>query len=297
MKYLWITIFSLCGLSLQAQELPIQTLFWRSYYPLQPKMELVPLQPGVAADCRNFENFLLKQADEISEEDLDFSRTLPLAGQMQNTYEVDFEIKMTLSANKRSVRRFQPADFYTEGTFELVPSTLKDIRVPHKDGTLTGVSTRLGLKPTSIELIAEQGQWPLIKISGRDVVCDLLSNKLALTANAQARISLNQSDLHLLSRFYKEIEEKTSEIFANHAYGDYAKAALLGLSYSEIFERYEMNEVELKKNLKFLFESLFYPDSLRLNTNWVRSGNKNVIDFQPRKELGFAEVIMNVGSM
>ena len=92
MKKLIILITSVFSLALQANQKKLQTPFWRVSFNEQSEIELIPLQNGLVDDCQNYSSYLLAQAQTLSSEDLQFARTLPLAGQMKNTYEVDFQL-------------------------------------------------------------------------------------------------------------------------------------------------------------------------------------------------------------
>lgn len=298
MKITLILINFIFCQQIQAQQKLIQTPFWRGVYNEPQEIQIQALQPGLTEDCSRYAKFIITQAQGLTADDLEFARTLPLAGQMKNNYEVDFQFKKTQRFEKQTENPSLPPDFQiAEPIIDVDFSTLKDIVVPVKAGTFTEISRRLGLSETKVELVKNVSVGAgLIKLNSRDLVCDLLSNSLFLTAKANLQISLNEKDTEILSHFYSEVENRTSDIL-DGADNNFVKAALLGVSLSEIFEKSSLRDDDVKKNITFLFSSLFKPDSLDLSENWVRIENRNVINFQKGRPLGFGSVLLRMKAL
>ena len=289
-KIIFLTPF-LISMQLSAQTLPnvkkkIMGPFWETTYEEQQQIFMVPVQPGLAQDCADYARYILLEAQVLTAEDLNFARGLPLPGQMKNNYEVDFRPVQGLIPNKFSdIIKLRVPDFHIEDpVVEIDFSTIKDIQIPQKTGTFTDLSKKLGLGETKAE-------WAnnVLKITGRDLVCDLYRKNLVLEAKAQQQISLNASDSTTMQRFYGEIENRTFEI-KNSTENNYVKAAMLGYSYSELLKESGLEDDKIKKQLSFLISHLFNPDTMELNENWIPFENRLVIHFRKTLQAGYGPV-------
>ena len=294
MKKIILLINLLFSIELYAQSKIIQTPFWSSTYNDQQEIRMTLVQPGIAEDCRNYANFIIQQAKELTAEDLDFARNLPLKGQMKNNYEVEFRLAQLPKQNSQreiilNFSEYQVVDPILEVNF----LTLKNITLLSRAGTFADISRKLGLQETEIEIVKNNSVSIItIKIKGRDLVCDLLAKNTLLSAKAQVQLSLNAIDLKAMSKFYSEVENKTLEI-KNNTESDFLKAALLGYTYSELFDDRQATNEEMRKKIKFLFTRLFKSNSLELSENWVKSENKSTINYQKTMPLGFVSI--NIG--
>lgn len=204
-------------------------------------IKIFPVQNELVTDCKNYAEFLIANAADLTAENVQFARTLPLRGQMKDSFEADF----------------------TLGTIANVEiSNLQALTMRIKEGSLTKISTGLGLGLAPVEGYQHNNSFYL-KFRSRDQMCDLLSNKIDLTANAQMTVSLNENEAAFLKLFYDDINAATTAILAEND-NTFVKAALLGLAYTEIFRKHNLATTETKDNLVFLFNSVFKPGTLEL---------------------------------
>lgn len=290
MKKITFLILLICLYS-QAETKIIKTPFWMSSYNDQQEIEIEPVQSGITEDCKAYAEFIEQQSKQLTAEELEFSRTLPLAGQMKDNYEVNFRMKQTQMPNTLIANQLSFPNFQIDNPIvEVDLSTLKDVKALSKAGTFMGISKKLGLAEAEIELVKNNtNEIIAVKIKARDLACDLLSKNAALSASAQYQISLNAMDILSMNKFYSEIENKTFEII-NGTESNFIKAAMLGGAYSELFDRSNLTNDEINKNIVFLFKRLFKPNSLDLSENWVNFGNRNIINYQKSKQVGYGPV-------
>lgn len=275
----------LAGFNTHADLKIVQTPFWMASYNDQQEIEIAPVQTGVVEDCKSYAEFIEEQSKQLTAEELEFYRTLPLAGQMKDNYEIDFRMKPVQMPNAPIAKQLSLPNFQIDNpVVEIELSTVKDIAPLSQPGTFTDFSKKLGLAETKIEPVKNNlNQTVAIKIKGRDLVCDLISKNAVLSASAQCQILLNATDVLAMNKFYKEVENKTLEIIDNNE-SDFVKAALLGYAYSELFDSGKLSNEEIKQSISFLFSRLFKPNSLDLSENWVSFGNRNIINYQKSKQ-------------
>lgn len=283
------------SIQLSARENVIQTLFWEATFSGQPEFQIEPQQPGIAEDCQGYAKFLTEQSTPISAEDLEFARTLPLAGQMKNSYEVDFQFKKMRIEIKENKHLPQPPEFLlSEPLLNTELTTLKEIRPAAKTAGFAGISKKLGLKAAEIEIIRDKPVGDLIvRIKARDLVCDLLTKNTFLSAQVQLQISPNAEELDVIDRFYNEVGNKTSDILEEKENNN-VKAALMGISFSEMLTEYERSPGDIKKNINYLFAALFKPGTLELNSNWQGSDYRKVLNYPKTRQLGFQPIALRM---
>lgn len=226
-------------------------------------IKIFPAQNELAADCKNYAEFLVANAADLTADSVEFARTLPLRGQMKDTFEADFVL----------------------GTIANVEiAGLQALAMRVKPESLTKISTGLGLSLTPVD-VYQQNNTLHLKIRSRDQMCDLLSNKIELTANAQMIVSLNESEGAFLKLFNSDINAATATILAENE-NTFVKAALLGLAYTETFKKYNLASAETKDNLVFLFNSVF------------KSGTLDPLEQVPvetSRDLGLTPVFLKAG--
>lgn len=247
--FFWIFIF---GLPAGAKNKNIRTPFAANNYS-STTIKLSAVQKELPAECKNFAEYLIANAESLTADDVEFARTLPLRGQMKNTFEADFKLG---SIANIEIKKLQ------ELTMRLQP------------GSLSEISTRLGLSLAPAEIF-ENSTGAYIKVKSRDVMCDLLSNKIDFTAMAHIILSLNESDAAFLKRFYEDINADTAALL-NGPDNTFVKAALLGLAYTEVFRKHNLEITETKDNLTFLFNTLFKADTLEMNEHWQIQTSRNL---------------------
>lgn len=286
-----ILLILLASLRSQAEIKIVQTPFWIASYNDQQEIEIAPVQTGVVEDCKAYAEFIAQQSKQLTAEELEFYRSLPLAGQMKDNYEIDFRMKQIQMPVSRGAGLFSLPNFQIDNPIvEIELSTLKDIKPLSKPGTFTDISKKLGLAETKIEPVKNNlNQTVAVKIKARDLVCDLISKNATLLASAQYQISLNATDILAMNKFYSEVENKTFEVI-NGTESNFIKAAMLGCSYSELFDGSKLSNEEIKKSISFLFSRLFKPDSLDLSENWMSFGNRYIINYQKSKQMGYGPV-------
>ncbi len=282
MKKLYIIFTFMFTTALQANQKTIQTPFWSATYNDQPEIAMYPLQNGLAEDCQSYSGFLAEQAQNISSEDLQFARTLPLAGQMKNSYEAEFRLNDSFTTGKTSESKKFFDYKISKPSIEINHSTLTNLGVESKAVSFSQISKRLGLPDAKIELFKN-----IIRINSRDLACDLIAGHLKLTANAELQIRLNAEDQNVLDSFYTPLSQKTAEILAGNQ-NDYVKAAQLGIMFSEFFSSYSIEKEDFKIYVEFLFSNLFKTGSLEKNQNWVG----DIINYHKTRFLGFSPVTL-----
>lgn len=216
-------------------------------------IRLFPVQNELMADCKNYAKFLIAGAAGLTADDVEFARTLPLRGQMKNTFEADFELGAITNVEIKK---------------------LQGLTMRVQPGSLAEISTRLGLSLVPAE-IYENPNGTHLKVRSRDLMCDLLSNKIDFTANAQIILSLNESETAFLKLFYEDVNAATTAVLAGNE-NTFVKAALLGLAYTEIFRKHNLPAIETKENLTFLFNTLFVAGTLEPNELWEVQTNRNL---------------------
>lgn len=275
----------LAGFNTHADLKIVQTPFWMASYNDQQEIEIAPVQTGVVEDCKSYAEFIEEQSKQLTAEELEFYRTLPLAGQMKDNYEIDFRMKPVQMPNAPIAKQLSLPNFQIDNpVVEIELSTVKNIAPLIQPGTFTDFSKKLGLAETKIEPVKNNlNQTVAIKIKGRDLVCDLISKNAVLSASAQCQILLNATDVLAMNKFYREVENKTLEIIDSNE-SDFVKAALLGYAYSELFDGSKLSNEETKQSISFLFSRLFKPNSLNLSENWMSFGNRTIINYQKSKQ-------------
>lgn len=293
-----ILLILLASLQSQAEIKIVQTPFWMASYNDQQEVEIAPVQTGVIEDCKAYAEFIEEQSKQLTAEELEFYRSLPLAGQMKDNYEIDFRMKQV----HRSIFQAKKApgfpNFQVDNpVVEVDLLTLKDVKVLSKTGTFTDISKKMGLAETQIEPVKNNlNQVVAVKIKARDLVCDLISKNAVLSASAQHQISLNATDILAMNKFYSEVENKTFEVI-NGTDSNFIKAAMLGYSYSELFDGSKLSNEEIKKSISFLFSRLFKTNSLDLSENWMSFGNRYIINYQKSKQMGYGPVNLRMQAL
>ena len=245
----WIFIF---GLPAGAQNKNIRTPFAAKNYS-DTTIKLSPVQDKLAAECKNFAEYLIANAENLTADDVEFARALPLRGQMKNTFEADFKLGSIANIEIKK---------------------LQELKMRLQPGSLSAISTGLGLRLPSAEIF-ENTTGAYIKTKSRDVMCDLLSNKIDFTVMVHLLLSLNESDAVFLKRFYEDINADTAAVLSGHD-NNFVKAALLGLAYTEIFRKHNLESTETKDNLTFLFNTLFKAGTLEMNEHWQIHTSRNL---------------------
>lgn len=226
-------------------------------------VRIFPVQNELVVDCKNYVEFLIAGAAGLTADDVEFARTLPLWGQMKNSFEADFEL----------------------GTITNVEiKKLQELTMRFQPGSLSEISTRLGLSLAPAEIF-ENTSGTHLKIRSRDLMCDLLSKKVDFTAMAHLILSLGERDVAFLKRFYDDINAVTAAVLTEND-NTFVKAALLGLAYTEVFRKHNLPAPETKENLTFLFNTLFLAGSLEPDASW---------GVQTSRNLGPTPVVLKVG--
>lgn len=286
----------------------IQTPFWQTSYSEQLEVQIKPLQPGVEADCRQYVEYLIAMANGLTAEDLEFARTLPLRGQMKDAYEVDFQLTpMVSTAETQSIAHLADMagllnyqikkplvslELASIKNIRLKNIQLKNIETENRPNSFSSLSKNLGLTATPIELLQNKLE-PIIRIRGRDAVCDLLTKNNYLYAESRYVISLSAEDILKMNNFYRQVEDKTFAVFYQNE-NIFVKAALLGYSYAQLYQAENTPADEIKQNIIFLFKNLFKPNTLELNNNWTELGDKKVIDYEKSVTTGHGPILLRM---
>lgn len=216
-------------------------------------IKLSPVGKELLAECKIFAEYIIANAENLTAADVEFARALPLRGQMKDTFEADFKLGSIANIEIKK---------------------LQELKMRLQPGSLSAISTRLGLSLPPAEIF-ENATGPHIKVRSRDVMCDLLSNKIDFTAMVHIILSLNESDAAFLKRFYEDINADTAAVLSGHD-NTFVKAALLGLVYTEIFRKHNLESNETKDNLTFLFNTLFKAGTLEVNEHRQIQTSRNL---------------------
>lgn len=225
-----------------------------------PIIRMFPKQGELTADCKKYAEFLMINAAELTADGLEFARTLSLRGQMKNSFE---------------------ADFLLGAVANVEITKLQEVVISEQSGSFTEISTRLGLTLAPVEVYQNAGSI-YIKVRSRDIMCDLLANKIELTANAQVTLLLSESETAFQNQFYEDIHAATAAALTEND-NNFVKAAFLGLAYTGIFRKHNLPAAETKENLIFLFSALFKSGSLEPHEHQ---------EVQTRRALGLTPVIL-----
>lgn len=247
--------------------------FWSVVLPQEPVSVGIAAQDArLAEDCRRYETEVRQVK---SDDELKWARGLPLAGDMKDHYEGVFRLSVfpelpLAGAEKISGQTLNP---YLRADLMDV-STKAEVK-PSSAAWLTQMSADFRLPPSSLHL---QNGAPdrILRVSGRDLACDLLAGRTQIYLKTRGQILLSAGDVLKLNRFYDPIEEKTQTVLRDPEKLPAEQAADLGLFYGEMCERIMANSAATDC-VGRLFSFLFEPESLQYSPVWTFLGDEPVL--------------------
>jgi hypothetical protein len=259
------------GLPLCAETHMLQNSFWSTSFDDVNHLELKSVDANFVKDCRDFTDYVFDQKHNLQvqrPEEFDDARTLPIQGQMRDTYLAVFKVQeMKRSSGKAS----EEGPYSARPVVSLQLSGLQNAQVA-SDGDLVAVSLHLGLLASTVQIIKREDQV-LLQINGRDLACDLLQNKIKLNAQVQYAVSPNAEEMLRLNKFYTRVETITASVLSQTE-DPVVRASLMGYRYGQLYNRQKNSNEEMRQNLELLKQSLFLEDSFELNSIWKSLGGR-----------------------
>ena len=236
--------------------------------------QLQALTEGLPEDCKEYEKFLQKnhrQADDVA-----FARSLPLTGQMKDSYEADFILKAVSEHG------------------QVLSVDLKELTYHQQNPGLVALSDFLKLVRTEFKIFkSDSGDLLYIKIMGRDLACDLLNHQSVFMAKAHYLISPPSEEVMKIDRFYSQIAKLTLHTLQMDAENP-VKAAVLGLHYGRLLKAERILPADRHKKIAWLFETLFLSETLVPGNSW--SVDKSII-YQKSLAHGPVAIVLTVAPL
>lgn len=238
---------------------------WKAPFHEDHSLLLTAVQTNLAEDCRQYEVFRSENT-KLTQEDIDFARRLPLAGAMKSMYEADFHIEHETSGSSAVSQKESLPFWVTSPQIEVQISKLKDVVI--LQGTFDGLirrSSEAGVMP--MLPLLQEGSFAssrLLRISERDLACDLLAGRVLLSAKTHSYVSPSVQDITDINKWTKSVTDKVAEA-EKQTSNLYERAAFMGLRFSEDYRQRSNNTSEVESYIAAVFETLFIADSLRPN--------------------------------
>lgn len=275
--------------------------FWQAPIEKNISIKLVTKHKDLAKTCKTYRELILSANGKVDLDasEVDYARTESegfLGGKFAVVFTVDAEasqaaIAANLARANSSLRALQtpdPLPYYTQPVDEIAPTFIVrgDVEVLSGQGSLTGVSKSLGLKPTKTFFTGE-GSQTSIKVYGRDLACDLFLGQAALQFESGAKVKIALENQLKIDEFYRGLENTTASIFAKKKTPT-GRAALFGFRAVEALSPLRLSPEQTETMIGNLVEHLF-DESMQFNSKWQKMGNQNHLPIY-----GTIEAVVNV---
>ncbi|MEQ1721682.1 MAG: hypothetical protein ABL930_00810 [Pseudobdellovibrio sp.] len=243
--------------------------FWSVPVPQNLTLKLAPLSNN---DCSDYQMFIDENSKNLTSEDVDFARKLPIKGQMKDAYQADFLIKNESHQSDKSL-------------VSVVLSDKIKIAASFSEFGLSYLSRTLGLEIPQIAVLSKNNEL-IMRIYSRDLACDIFKNKVALSTTVEVEVAPLLEEQLKLAKFYGLVADKTLEVL-HTAESNYVKAAMLGIEYAKINK-------DIKPSLGLLFKSLFKDNSIELNNNWSDFAGSKIINYPKSQKISLNKIKLSV---
>jgi hypothetical protein len=274
----------------------VTTAFWKAPQVSDMVLKIHASQPELNSACEVYGDFvasfeaqgnwpgLSKKVDRIRKTLLpgsainvvDFEASFSLMTPLQET--LDLTNSVNIDQDKEPLPFFNHLKSTTTVSFE----EIKSFKIEYVEGkhSLTKFSRELGLSDSEITGTEDQSGNTILKVSGRDVACDLLKGNITLSAAAPSFVRLGQLEMNELEDFYhQKLTPELNRILLSLE-SVTVKSARLGFQMGRIIDE-EINPKDLvmtENQIKNLFDTLFVPKTLDSSANLLDLNKKKVVN-------------------
>lgn len=262
-----------------------KTKFWQVPYETGLTLKIKAADAKLPQLCKEYTE-LVKDADksDLSSEEISYMRSQPA-----RAFEKDFWTSFVLNSEASQVLLAQSIDKvnsestqnpqeeiafgYTQKNAELVPqlTSYTNLAIVDRADSLLSISRSVGLKPLGISIVGSGSQL-IIKVSGKDSACDLLSGKANLNLNASAIVKISLEEQTRIDSFYKKIESVSKEVFAK-SNSTKLRSALFGFKMADVLTLEKVGYEAGAQYIHYLVENFFDSDMNR-NEVWRTFNNE-----------------------
>lgn len=280
----WIYIITLSILALtssaQAELVTVQNAFWKTYVEPQHTLKIQTTNSQVAAACQDYKeivdtdagrkyleayeiDLLRKSSDGIT--DREYTLRFSLNDEANEALIAASLNRANTFAREHVSKSELPYGVQLVDVFEPVLETEGEIAVQMTPESLSEISKSKGLSPLPITILPG-ASGPVVKVVGKDTICDLLSGAASLNFSIRARLRISQSDYKEINSFYEQFVSLTLKAFQrqNSVIG---RAALLGFKLEPLLTSLSKENEKVESWAGHLVDH-FFTDRMERNRNW-----------------------------
>ncbi len=285
MKNLLLTLSLICithTISAQAEVVPAQNAFWETYLDRSVKMKITNVSAVIKAQCDEYRSLVVSDSGGtvFDAREVDLLRTL--SGDIRESrYVAKFNVdvpatEQLLEENERRARDYiehlpevQTLPYYLQySRLELKYEPTTPISIAAQASSLTAISKSLGLRPLPITMLQSANGW-VVKVIGKDSVCDLLAGDAHLSFSSRALARLGKENHGQLQRFYSAFETATRDSWEKRT-SPIGRATMLGYKMATTVSAISQNQVEQENVVDQLVQK-FFTNEFERNDNWAET--------------------------
>ncbi len=272
----------------------VQTNFWQAPYPTDYKIVIKSSSQDLAKSCQQLDKVAWNaegtsqvwKADQMAR-----LRTAALPSQDEETFQTDFKITNMRGFNLLSEAQTKElselvavaASVDTISNFSQLPSEIilrafefSKLTFAFKPKSLTQVSESFGLEPIPISVL-ENEDGPYLRIFSKDVACDLILHRLALSTKSSAVIKISLEQQIQLSDFYAKVESISKSIIASRK-NPISRAALLGFRLGGFLSsKAQTPPMKAEGELVAIMDKFFDVEKMAPNSRWTESNGEKFL--------------------
>lgn len=252
----------------------VKSLFWEAPQATEINVQVKSVDAQLLDDCKNLKKTIFAADGTLNfdrPERVDDIRKYPFEDSMDNDFSTTFifqdsiqqivDVAGSSEALTKTHESYLPYAVQTKA--ETAAESLTAFKVSALPGSFSDVTQKLGLKTLPIVSVLYKGQQAL-KISGRDLACDLLQGKATIEAKASSTVKIPIDNQIQLMNYYKEIEAKVLQV-RNLPDSDTIKAARLGFRLGQFFT----TDKPAERFIAGVMGVLFQKNSFELSSAWT----------------------------
>lgn len=284
----------------------LKTPFWTA--PIENHHKLnIDVTDHFDSDCRRFKRTIYRANGEVRgllrAESVDINRNLPASNAPFNVtqFYAEFDLSSQLefgnhlietnaeySGTAKNLPFYVQNKSYSGAVISLIEKLVPIVK--NHEESLTHVSNTLGLSTEKIEIV-ENHQGVILRVFGRDLVCDLIAGHISIAAEAPGYVELDQNQYELMERFYAfELSPALDKTLKSEK-SSIQKAALLGFRMGQILEEnFNKSSDQRESQILELMNTLLDSHSLKPNQNLQEVGSDLMVILEGNAGLDIVSV-------
>ncbi len=280
---LFATSLVVVASSAQAELAWVQTPYWQAPFENQQTIKIYGIDPGLEKICEDYHKTVVSSPGKtsLSARGIEILRSIP-SSMNENEFSARFRINEVASkkAADQSIEKANSAvetkresdvlPNFTLQTAVLYPqlSPVSEIAPVANDETaMISISRSLGLRTLPVSISGEAYR-AILKISGKDLACDLLAGTAHLEFDSKAIVRISSKDQEQTDSVYVKIENLVETVF-NRKKSPIGRAALLGYKAAELLAPLRLSDEKNEAIVETVVDKLF-DQNMERNQLWSK---------------------------